>query len=302
MFSGRTPGDDLSRLLAAGADDFLTKPFSVVQLRARVKAALRLKDAQDRSDLLSRAAAGVQRRAGAGARAPGTASWSTPAAALVLALAKLVEQRSSETGAHLMRLAAVLPGAGRGGGRDPGVRRPARPGVRPSRGGRRPAARHRQGGAPGPRPEQARPAHPGRAGADADAHHDRRRHPGRGVGRGTRSPPGSSTRPSRSPGTTTSGGTGPATRTGWPGRRSRCRPGWWRWPTCTTPCGAGGCTSRRCRTRPPSSRCSSGPPGHFDPALLDVFRQVGRRSSTASTRRPPTDARAPGCFLPPLRR
>ena len=32
----------------------MTKPFSVIQLRARVKTALRLKDAQDRSDVLNR--------------------------------------------------------------------------------------------------------------------------------------------------------------------------------------------------------------------------------------------------------
>src|SRR5205085_1702360 len=58
MLSGRAPGDDLSRLMAVGADDFLTKPFSVVQLRSRVSAALRLKDAQDRSELLTRQLAG----------------------------------------------------------------------------------------------------------------------------------------------------------------------------------------------------------------------------------------------------
>ena len=49
MFSGSASGDDLSRNMLGGADDFLTKPFSTVQLRARVKAALRLKAAQDRS-------------------------------------------------------------------------------------------------------------------------------------------------------------------------------------------------------------------------------------------------------------
>ncbi len=35
MFSGAAGGDELSRIMLAGADDFLIKPFSVVQLRAR---------------------------------------------------------------------------------------------------------------------------------------------------------------------------------------------------------------------------------------------------------------------------
>jgi response regulator RpfG family c-di-GMP phosphodiesterase len=103
MFSGNTSGDELSRLMLAGADDFVTKPFSVVQLRARVKAALRLKEAQDRSDRLNRdllaCNAGleqaVEARDGELIRARN---------GLVLALAKLVEHRSTETGAHLMRL------------------------------------------------------------------------------------------------------------------------------------------------------------------------------------------------------
>ena len=64
MFSGAASGDELSRIMLAGADDFLTKPFSMVQLRARVKAALRLKDAQDRSDVLNRELLAAQRRTG----------------------------------------------------------------------------------------------------------------------------------------------------------------------------------------------------------------------------------------------
>ncbi|MGL6074480.1 MAG: protein kinase domain-containing protein [Fimbriiglobus sp.] len=103
MFSGRTSGDDLARLLNNGADDFLTKPFSVVQLRSRVKAMLRLKDAQDRSDMLSKQLAAsnheleraLNSRDGELIQARG---------AMVLAMAKLVEQRSTETGQHLIRL------------------------------------------------------------------------------------------------------------------------------------------------------------------------------------------------------
>lgn len=103
MFSGRTSGDELSRFLPQGADDFLTKPFSLVQLRARVKSALRMKDVQDRSELLNRhlmtltaeLEKNVSHRDGELLHARG---------AMVLALAKLVEQRSSETGPHLVRL------------------------------------------------------------------------------------------------------------------------------------------------------------------------------------------------------
>ena len=45
---------DRSQALEDGSDAYLTKPFSAVQLMARLKAALRLKDAQDRTDLLTR--------------------------------------------------------------------------------------------------------------------------------------------------------------------------------------------------------------------------------------------------------
>jgi response regulator RpfG family c-di-GMP phosphodiesterase len=75
----------------------------VVQLRARVKAALRLKEAQDRSDVLNRQLITVnaeleqalQARDGELLRARN---------GLVLALAKIVEHRSNETGRHLQRL------------------------------------------------------------------------------------------------------------------------------------------------------------------------------------------------------
>src|SRR5262249_45695865 len=49
MMSGRITPDEIAKTLLAGADDCLSKPFSMVQLRSRVQAALRLKDAQDRS-------------------------------------------------------------------------------------------------------------------------------------------------------------------------------------------------------------------------------------------------------------
>ncbi len=103
VFSGAANGDELSRILLAGADDFLTKPFSVVQLRARVKSALRLKDAQDRSDVLNRELLTInseleqalQSRDGELLHARN---------GLVLALAKLVEHRSAESNRHLQRL------------------------------------------------------------------------------------------------------------------------------------------------------------------------------------------------------
>lgn len=103
MLSGRTSGDELSRMMNAGADDFLTKPFSLVQLRARVKAALKLKDAQDRSETLNNhlMTLNAELERGVSSR---DSELLHARGAMVLALAKLVEQRSAETGSHLIRL------------------------------------------------------------------------------------------------------------------------------------------------------------------------------------------------------
>jgi response regulator RpfG family c-di-GMP phosphodiesterase len=122
MFSGRTSGDDLSRLLLAGADDYLTKPFSIVQLRARVKAALKLKDAQHRSEVLNdhlltlnaELEKNVSHRDSELIHARG---------AMVLALAKLVERRSAETGPHLIRLQKYCRSLAETASRTPGFAR-----------------------------------------------------------------------------------------------------------------------------------------------------------------------------------
>ena len=54
VFSSTITDDNVAKLLSAGADDYLPKDFSPVQLLARVQSALRLKEAQDRSDRLNR--------------------------------------------------------------------------------------------------------------------------------------------------------------------------------------------------------------------------------------------------------
>jgi response regulator RpfG family c-di-GMP phosphodiesterase len=103
MASGCANSDTMAQMLLAGADDFVTKPFSVVQLKSRVKAALRLKDAQDRTDRLNNHLLTVNRglEESLGSR---DSALIQARNALVLALAKLVEQRASETGAHLTRM------------------------------------------------------------------------------------------------------------------------------------------------------------------------------------------------------
>jgi response regulator RpfG family c-di-GMP phosphodiesterase len=103
MVSGRASSDEMSHIMLAGADDYLTKPFSVVQLQARVQAALRLKDAQDRSDSLNRHLLAVNHQLELGLSARDS-DLVEARNALVLALAELVGYRDAETGAHLMRL------------------------------------------------------------------------------------------------------------------------------------------------------------------------------------------------------
>ena len=81
-------------MLPAGADDYLTKPFSMVQLRRRSRRLCGLKDAQDRTDLLNRhlLAVNQQLEQHLGARDSDLVHARN---ALVLALAKLVEYRES---------------------------------------------------------------------------------------------------------------------------------------------------------------------------------------------------------------
>lgn len=47
VFSGRSSPNEMARMMSMGADDYLVKPLSIVQLRSRVNAALRLKESQD---------------------------------------------------------------------------------------------------------------------------------------------------------------------------------------------------------------------------------------------------------------
>jgi response regulator RpfG family c-di-GMP phosphodiesterase len=103
MISGRSSADEMSQMLQAGADDYLTKPVSYVQLRARIQSALRLKEAQERSDVLKRKllAANAELERNLTCRDSDLVHARN---AMVMALSKLVENRCGETGAHLFRM------------------------------------------------------------------------------------------------------------------------------------------------------------------------------------------------------
>ncbi len=103
MLSGRVTADDMARMLQAGADDFLAKPFTTVQFVARVKAALSLKETQERCDVLLRQmslANGELERALQARDSDLVQARNS----LALALSELVATRDAETGSHLRRL------------------------------------------------------------------------------------------------------------------------------------------------------------------------------------------------------
>jgi response regulator RpfG family c-di-GMP phosphodiesterase len=103
LLSGSAAADELSRLLLAGADDFLTKPFSPAQLQGRVRSALRLKSLLDQADGLHRHLRSVTTDLER-ALTDRDGDLAQARSALVLALANVVGQRSTETDGHLLRV------------------------------------------------------------------------------------------------------------------------------------------------------------------------------------------------------
>ena len=103
MFSAAVADDDVAQALAAGADDYLPKQFSPAQLAARVKAGLRLKAAQERTDSLNRQLLAMNRQLEQTltARAGDLVHVRN---ALVLGLADLACCRDGKSGSHLQRL------------------------------------------------------------------------------------------------------------------------------------------------------------------------------------------------------
>jgi putative two-component system response regulator len=103
MFSGHTTPEEMSEMLGRGADDFLTKPFSIAQLLARVQNLLQLKSAQDRAAALNQHLAAMNQnlaKDAGGNIGDGDAVRNV----LVLALARLVEQREGRGTGHPVRM------------------------------------------------------------------------------------------------------------------------------------------------------------------------------------------------------
>src|SRR4029453_6031106 len=91
MLPGRPSPEEMAETLQAGAHDYLNKPFGLPQLRSRVRAALELKDAQDRTDALNQhlREANAELEKSLAAR---NGDLLCAQKALVLAMAKLVER------------------------------------------------------------------------------------------------------------------------------------------------------------------------------------------------------------------
>jgi response regulator RpfG family c-di-GMP phosphodiesterase len=102
LFSGEADPDALAQALLDGADDFLSKPFTPLQLQARVQAALRLKDSQVRADLLNRHLLAINHEL----EEQATRSLDTAPThgVLTTALSEIAALRGLESSGHLRRL------------------------------------------------------------------------------------------------------------------------------------------------------------------------------------------------------
>ncbi|WP_020475174.1 protein kinase domain-containing protein [Zavarzinella formosa] len=103
MFSGHTTPEEMSDMLSRGADDFLTKPFSVAQLLARVQNMLRLKAAQDKAGTLNNRLLAANNNLQENLKVQ-TGDTNEVRNALVLTLARMIEQRDGRGPGHIIRM------------------------------------------------------------------------------------------------------------------------------------------------------------------------------------------------------
>src|SRR5262249_46384695 len=94
---------DLSQALGHGADDCMGRPIDKRQLTAKAMYLLRLKDAQDRSDLMARHLVLANRQLEDSLQAR-SGDVRQAHDALLFGMAKLAESRDGETAGHLRRL------------------------------------------------------------------------------------------------------------------------------------------------------------------------------------------------------
>lgn len=95
--------DDMAKALGHGADDCLAKPVVMRHMTAKVLYMLRLKDAQDRSDLMSRHLLLANRQLEDSLQAR-SGDVRQAHDALLFAMAKMAESRDGETAGHCRRL------------------------------------------------------------------------------------------------------------------------------------------------------------------------------------------------------
>jgi response regulator RpfG family c-di-GMP phosphodiesterase/serine/threonine protein kinase len=103
IVSGAGDHNALADTLPRGADDYIVKPFEPAQMRAKVRHALRLKEAQDRSVQLAVRLDEVNRQLQQSLQARG-ADIRQAHNALLFSMAKMAESRDGETPGHLRRL------------------------------------------------------------------------------------------------------------------------------------------------------------------------------------------------------
>jgi response regulator RpfG family c-di-GMP phosphodiesterase/tRNA A-37 threonylcarbamoyl transferase component Bud32 len=120
MVSGSGNADTLAKMLLHGADDFITKPFSVGQLKLKIKALIKLKEAQDRAEFLQHQLVAVNHQLEQSLTAR-HCDLVEARNALVLALAKMVEHRANAKGSYLKRLQKYVRALGEEASRSHGL-------------------------------------------------------------------------------------------------------------------------------------------------------------------------------------